>query len=379
MSGATTMSAAMLESRLIVMAGSGGVGKTTVAAAVALQAAKQGRRVAVLTIDPARRLAQALGFDTFTSRLTQVDLTQENGGELWAMMLDVKSTGDAMVRRFASSPEVERAILDNPYYGYFSTSLAGSQEYMAVEQVRALIEDQSFDLVVLDTPPAQNALDFFDAPDRLIDGLRRIPINAIGGGPSESIAGRLANRGRGLILRGLNRLTGGPFLEELAEFLSLFRTTLDALTRSSERVQQLLRSGDTCFYLVTTPTAGRLDEAIAFRSELQRRGFPMGGCVLNRMHNPINASGHEAAYAAIADLDAPAVTGLDATARRALVDGLSAVVNEHNVLAERDAHLAARLAEVTEHPPVQVPRFPLGVHDLDGLDAVGQALIAEGT
>ena len=171
----------------------------------------------------------------------------------------------------------------------------------------------------------------------------------------------------------------GPFLEELAEFLALFRTTLDALTRSSERVQQLLRSGDTRFYLVTTPTAGRLDEAIAFRSELQRRGFPMGGCVLNRMHHPIANRGQDDAYAAMAALDLPAVAGLDATARHALVAGLSTVIAEHNVLAARDAQLATRLAEVTERPPVQVPRFPLGVHDLDGLGAVGQALIAEGT
>ncbi len=373
------ISEALQSSRLIVMAGSGGVGKTTVAASAALEAARAGRRVAVLTIDPARRLAQALGFDSFSGDLTRVDIGADGAGELWALMLDIKTTGDAMVHRFASTPEVAAAILANPYYGYFSTSLAGSQEYMAVEQVRALIEDQNFDLVVLDTPPAQNALDFFDAPERLIDGLRSIPMRAIGATKSEGITGRLASRGRGLILRGLNRLTGGPFLEELAEFLGLFHTTLDALTVSSGRVQRLLRDSKTRFFLVTTPTAGRIDEAIAFRSELRRRGFPMGGFVLNRVHHLIDTPSSERAREAIVNDDTGQLEGADQSLRVDLVDGLERVVAQHNVLARRDAQVATRLEEVTERVPLQVPRFPMGVHDLDGLGAVGRSLIGEGT
>jgi anion-transporting ArsA/GET3 family ATPase len=370
---------ALKTSRLLVMAGSGGVGKTTIAASAALEAARAGRRVAVLTIDPARRLAQALGFETFSGELTRVALEPEVPGELWALMLDIKTTGDAMVHRFASSPEVAQAILKNPYYGYFSTSLAGSQEYMAVEQVRALIEDQNFDLVVLDTPPAQNALDFFDAPERLIDGLRSIPMRAIGATKSEGITGRLASRGRGLILRGLNRLTGGPFLEELAEFLGLFHTTLDALTVSSARVQRLLRAPTTKFFLVTTPTAGRIDEAIAFRSELRRRGFPMGGFVLNRVHHPIVPVPVKAAQSAMHALEVSVLKDAGAERRDALILGLVDVVAQHNVLAHRDGHVATRLHEVTERTPFQVPHFPMGVHDLEGLAAVGHALVGEGT
>lgn len=167
----------IMQRDLLVTAGAGGVGKTTTAAALALQAALAGRRVAVLTIDPARRLAQALGLDSFSGSLRPVSAEHfaaaglRPKGELWAMMLDTASTGDAMVRRFAPDERASEAILANRYYQHFSTALAGVQEYMAVEQVRTLALEGRFDLVLLDTPPAVHALEFLEAPGRLIDAL----------------------------------------------------------------------------------------------------------------------------------------------------------------------------------------------------------------
>ena len=364
------------DARLVVIAGAGGVGKTTIAASAAVQAAVSGRRVAVLTIDPARRLAQALGFESFDDQIRHVDLGPEARGTLSALMLDVKGTGDAMVERFSASPERAQAILDNRYYRYFSTSLAGSQEYMAIEQVRRLLDDDEYDLVILDTPPATNALEFFDAPERLIQGLSRVPLQTIADGQDQgSLTGRLASRGRGLILRGLNRLTGGPFLEELAEFLGLFSGILDALIESSYRVQSLLRDARTQFYLVTTPTTARLEEVMSFRAELRRRDFPMGGVILNRVHRPLP-------MVSVNDELDGLFGGMSADERQQwspeLVLGCVDILRQHNLLAERDEAINHRLNEMTGEPPTQVANFPRGVDDLSGLSLIGRSLVTEG-
>ena len=267
------------ECQLIVTAGCGGVGKTTIAASIALRAADSGKRVAVLTIDPARRLAQALGVSAFRESMTRIDLGGSHSGHLDIMMVDMKNTGDALVHRFAPSKEAADRILNNRYYKFFSTSLAGSLEYMAIEEVHRLVNAGDHDLVVLDTPPATHALDFLDAPDRMIDGLERIPIQMItGAGTAKNgLRGRLIHQGRHLVLRGLNRLTGGPFLEDLAEFLSEFHGILNALRDASREVKRLLREQSTQFVLVTIPSVGRIEEALAFRTELHKRGLPLWG------------------------------------------------------------------------------------------------------
>ncbi len=364
------------DERLLVTAGAGGVGKTTVAASLAVGAALAGRRVAVLTIDPARRLADALGLGQLTGELRRVDsaLFERAGltarGELWAMMLDVHTTSDQMVRRFAPDAETAKAILENKYYRYFSTSLSGSQEYMAIEQVRTLADDGRFDLIVLDTPPAADALEFLDAPDRLIEALDSKAVQMLQNGRGGGFGARLLGRGRDLIIRSLNTLTGGQFLEELVEFISVFGSILDALKTASEAVHALLRAPTSRFLLVTTPTASNVDEALHFQTTLAERGLPFGGFIANRVH---------VAYPEVPEILLPELArtlALEAplAARQALVERLHCALKAHNRVADRDGAALERLAAAGGHPPGVVPLFPLDVRDLAGLARVAEHL-----
>lgn len=375
-------------SRLLVTAGSGGVGKTTTAAAMGVRAATLGLRAAVLTIDPARRLADALGLGALTGTLRRVEPAHfaraglDAEGELWAMMLDVKTTGDQMVRRFAPDREAAQAILQNTYYQYFSTSLAGAQEYMAIEQVRALVEEGDFDLVVLDTPPAAHAIDFLDAPDRLLSGLESRPVQMlrVGERDSDGLAARLARSGRGLVLKGLNKLTGGPFIEELTRFLAVFGSILEALRTSGEAVKARMRAEDTRFFLVTSPTRSNVDEAMKFRGQLADRGFPLGGVILNRAHAPIEPVADDAETRAA--LDAALVdAGLGdrpAERRAALLDRLYATLARHDRLAVADAEAARMLADATGRQPWRIPLFAHEIRDLADLDRVARRLTPTG-
>lgn len=369
--------------RLLVTAGSGGVGKTTTAAAMAVRAAALGRRAAVLTIDPARRLADALGLGELTGELRRVEprhfeaagLTAE--GELWAMMLDVKTTGDQMVRRFAPDPQTARAILDNPYYQYFSTSLAGAQEYVAIEQVRALIDEGGFDLVVLDTPPAAHAIDFLDAPDRLVAGLGSRAVQMLRSDDDDAGFGaRLTRGGRGLILRGLNKLTGGPFIEELTRFLSVFGSIIDALKASGEAVKARLRADDTRFFLVTSPTRSNVDEAVSFRGQLASRGFPLGGVILNRAHVPLEPVADDVETRSALDdaLGASGLADIGPQRRAAVLDGCYWSLDRHNRLADLDKSAADTLEHATGRRPWRIPLFAHEIRDLSDLDRVARAL-----
>ncbi len=369
--------------RLLVTAGSGGVGKTTTAAAMAVRAATLGRRAAVLTIDPARRLADALGLGELTGELRRVEPRHftETGltadGELWAMMLDVKTTGDQMVRRFAPDARTAQTILDNAYYQYFSTSLAGAQEYVAIEQVRALIDEGGFDLVILDTPPAAHAIDFLDAPDRLVSGLGSRAVQMLRtDGDDAGFGARLTRGGRGLILRGLNKLTGGPFIEELTRFLAVFGSIIDALQASGEAVKARLRADDTRFFLVTSPTRSNVDEAVRFRGQLTERGFPLGGVILNRAHVPL-AAVHDGPDSR-AELDAALIDGgladVPADRRARVLDGLFAGLDRHNALADSDILASDLLKRATGRRPWRIPLFAHEIRDLGDLDRVAREL-----
>jgi anion-transporting ArsA/GET3 family ATPase len=283
-----------------------------------------------------------------------------------------------MVRRFAPDPETAQRILDNTYYRYFSTSLSGAQEYMAVEQVRALVEDDRFDLVVLDTPPAANALEFLDAPDRLLAALDSSAIQVLVRSrqkAAEGLSGRLLGKGRGLILRSLNKMTGGPFLEDLAEFLALFGTILDALKTASAAVQGMLRSDATRFYLVSSPNRSNVDEAMHFRAALEARGFPFGGFIANRVHFECPAV--DASPAGVARLDAAlgALVTADDDARGALIERMIDGWRAHNRMAARDATAVGHLAAASAEAPIQVPLQPLDVRDLAGLHRLGDWLL----
>ena len=355
--------------RLIVTAGCGGVGKTTVAAALGLRAAQLGRRVAVLTIDPAKRLAQALGINDLTHELKRVPAKEESGGGLWAMMLDTKAAGDNMVMRFSKDRDVAKGILNNRYYGYFSTSLAGTLEYMAVEQVRVLMDENSFDLVILDTPPAAHALDFFDAPDRLVDGLMKIPLSSNDSSKKRSISGRLASQGRQIVLRGLNKLTGGPFIDDLTEFLSQFRNILGALQDAGKQVRTLLRAEGTSFFLVTAPSAPRVDDAIAFFGELERRELPVGGIIVNRVHEPIIFDTNQpisSARMAAAWADA-GLSKRSSVDYNDLLADLTLTLSEHNQRARQEASICKKLALSIRQPQFIAPRLNSGLASQEDL------------
>jgi anion-transporting ArsA/GET3 family ATPase len=367
--------------RLLITAGSGGVGKTTTAAAIALRAAQLGRNVALLTIDPARRLADALGLEALAGELCPMppEALQAAGqtmqGSLWAMMLDIKTTGDQMVRRFAPSPQSAEAILENTYYKYFSTSLAGSQEYMAIEQVRAIADDPRFDLIVLDTPPAAHALDFLDAPERMLQALDTKAMQLLRGNAEEQgeegLGARLMGRSRSIMMRSLSRLTGGSFIEELATFLGLFGAILTGLKASSESVRALLRSPETGFLLVTAPNRANVDEALHFRRALAERQFPFAGFVVNRVHTlyPRVEDDPEAlAHALIELADVPFER------RTALTGRMQVGMADHNRMARRDREAVARLSQVHAQDPWVVPLFPKDVRDLSSLDQLARCL-----
>lgn len=370
------------ENRLVITAGSGGVGKTTMAATLAVRAAMMGKRVAVLTIDPAKRLANALGLPSLSGELQRVPpaVFRQAGisgqGEMWAMMLDTKSTGHQMVKRFAPTPAKAQEILANRYYQYFSDSLAGTQEYMAVEQVRAMAQEGGFDLMVLDTPPAVNALDFLDAPDRLLDGLQSKPMQMLRSDAGNGIAARLASRGKGLVLRGFNRLTGGPFLTELTTFLTVFGSILDALKDASVAVQSLLRAPSTQFLLVATPARSNLEEALRFRKELTSRGLNFGGYVINRVHQPLPSIAATTQDVAEALKASPFAEASD-TERQTIADALLAGLTAHNHLATMDATIIERLGLVDDATLYQVPLQTDEIRDLSGLAAVARSVIGK--
>lgn len=374
--------AEMLEDRrLLITAGAGGVGKTTTAAALALMAAMDGQRAAVLTIDPARRLANALGLEAFTGETRRVDEDHfraaglEVRGELHAMMLDIKATSDQMVHRFAPDEAAVERILNNRYYQAFSAYLSGTQEYMAIEKVTALIDEGGFDLVVLDTPPAVHALEFLDAPERLLNALDNRAVNWLYKPESETGAARrfgtrLLGRGRKVITRSLDRLTGGPFFEDLSTFLAAFSALFGAFRERSLRVRALLREPTTAFLVVAAPSPASVMESIRFAEQIQARGLPFGAFVCNRVHRHLPPV--EADAATVAErLRAVAGNGAaDGLARRMLA-GLA----DHNRMADRDAAAVERLADAAGRPPAVVPLFAEDVHDLRGLRAIGRHLV----
>ncbi|MFN3202080.1 MAG: ArsA family ATPase [Bradymonadia bacterium] len=362
------------EGRLLITAGAGGVGKTTTAAALAVTAAARGRRTAVITIDPARRLADALGLDALTNAPTQVDpaLFEASGlhgaAPLHALMLDMKSTSDDMVRRFAPSDEQAERIFANPYYQSFSSALPGTQEYMAIERVHGLVRSGAFDLVVLDTPPAVHALDFLDAPDRLLSALDNKAVDWVLRGREGGLLGRSAN----LIFRALNKMTGGPFLQDLATFLSTFSVLFDAFKASSRGVYALLREPTSAFMMVTTPHPGAIEEAEAFLEQLASRDLHCGALVLNRVHEdrPLDPSTLGPVRAAISALPASD----QATLQRLMVQ-MEAGWAAHQRMARRDAEMLQALDRPHLPPNIRIPLFAEDVYALSDLHRIGEFML----
>lgn len=359
---------------IIVCCGSGGVGKTTTSAALALRAAEQGRKVVVLTIDPARRLAQSMGIEALDNTPRPVTgLDEAAGGHLDAMMLDMKRTFDEVVESQAS-PEKAQQILANPFYIALSSSFAGTQEYMAMEKLGQIHRDAqaagTYDLIVVDTPPSRSALDFLDAPERLssfLDGRFVRLLLAPARGPA-----KLMTAGFSLITNALTKILGAQFLKDLQTFVSALDTVFGGFRQRAQKTYSLLQADGTAFLVVAAPEPDALREAAYFVERLSEDGMPLAGLIVNRASpapdSPLPAE------------DALAGVGkLRRDGNGTLAAGLLRLHADQVQLVERERALRERFA--TAHPQVPtvvVPALAGDVHDLDGLRRIGELLAASG-
>ncbi|MEU9175016.1 ArsA family ATPase [Streptomyces sp. NPDC048420] len=272
--------------RIVVCCGSGGVGKTTTAAALGLRAAERGRKVVVLTIDPARRLAQSMGIDSLDNTPRRVKSIEGAGdGELHAMMLDMKRTFDEIVEAHADA-ERAAAILGNPFYQSLSAGFAGTQEYMAMEKLGQLRARDEWDLIVVDTPPSRSALDFLDAPKRLgsfLDGklIRLLTAPAKLGGRAGM---KFLNVGMSMMTGTLGKLLGGQLLKDVQTFVAAMDTTFGGFRTRADATYKLLQAPGTAFLVVAAPERDALREAAYFVERLAAEDMPLAGLVLNRVH-----------------------------------------------------------------------------------------------
>ncbi|NYI45420.1 anion-transporting ArsA/GET3 family ATPase [Nocardioides aromaticivorans] len=356
---------------IIVCCGSGGVGKTTTSAALALRAAERGRKVVVLTIDPARRLAQSMGIEQLDNTPRPVTGV-EGDGALDAMMLDMKRTFDEVVLSQAS-PEKAKQILANPFYIALSSSFAGTQEYMAMEKLGQIHRDAqaagTYDLIVVDTPPSRSALDFLDAPERLssfLDGRFVRLLLAPAKGPA-----KLMTAGFSLITNALTRILGAQFLKDLQTFVTALDTVFGGFRQRAQQTYSLLKADGTAFLVVAAPEPDALREAEYFVERLSEDGMPLAGLVINR-------ASPEPAGDLSADEAMTAVERLRRADGTSVAAGLLRLHADRVRMVERERTLRDRFA--TAHPQVEtvvVPALAGDVHDLDGLRRVG-TLLAEG-
>jgi anion-transporting ArsA/GET3 family ATPase len=358
---------------ICICAGSGGVGKTTTSAAIAAGMAARGLKVCVLTIDPAKRLADSLGLEELGNEARRVDpaLFEQQGleikGELWAMMLDAKATFDELVARQAPDEEARDRVLNNRIYQQISSALAGSQEYMAMEKLFELHSEGQFDLLVLDTPPTRNALDFLDAPKRLtqfIEGRSlRVFMKPTG------LAAKVAGRGASVALSVLKRIVGFDLLADLAEFFNAFSGMVDGFQARAKRVNSLLADPHTCFLVVCGPQGEPIDEAVYFHRKLAEAKLPFGGVIVNKVHYPTEQLRGDGE-----DLKASLAEKLD---DEDLAKRVSDNFADYQALAERDSGNIERLArELRAQGVIRVPYLDEDVHDLAGLAEINRYLFA---
>jgi anion-transporting ArsA/GET3 family ATPase len=357
--------------RVCVCGGSGGVGKTTTSAAVALGMAARGAKVAVVTIDPARRLANALGLQELENEPRRVEPERLAGaglefeGELWAMMLDPKRTFDELIDRVAADPQRAQEIKDNRVYRELSTAVSGSQEFTAVAKLYELDRHGDFDLLVLDTPPSRNALDFLDAPGRLTSFLEGRAMKAFI--RPTGLGMRVLGRGVAPFLGALRRVTGVDLIADLSTFFGLLGDMTEDFSKRAAQVEQMLRAPTTAFLLITSAQAAAIDEAIWFRRTLADSGLPFAGIVVNRVHHDILGDAEpDHLREALAD-DLPGD----------LADRVAGNFADYHRLARRDARNIIRLGdELADQPLLLVPQLDDDVHDVEGLLRVHRYLFA---
>lgn len=351
------------ETKVIITCGSGGVGKTTTAAAIAIRAADAGRRTAVLTIDPARRLAQSLGLQALDNSPRQVEIGVPDGaGELWAMMLDTRRTFDEMVSSH-STPDRAAQIFENPFYKTISTSFSGTQEYMAMEKLGRLAATGEWDLIVVDTPPSRSALDFLDAPQRLSSFLDGRMIRLLTS-PGRGVL-KLVGAGFTLFTRAVTAVIGGQMLTDAAKFVQLFEDMFGGFRTRAEATYELLRHAGTAFVVVATPEPDALREASYFADRLQAEQMPLAGLILNRTHPPLadlSASKAESGASNIAASSPLAAAVLRLHAERMTKHAAEQRMQARFVRAHPDL------------PIISVPASARDVHNLPDLREIGDRL-----
>jgi anion-transporting ArsA/GET3 family ATPase len=357
--------------RVVVCVGAGGVGKTTTSAALALGLAARGRKVAVVTIDPAKRLASALGLEHLSGDPVRIEprtLAQagvEVEGELWAMMLDAKRTFDDIVTRLAQDERAREEILANPVYRQLSTAVAGSHELSAIAKLYELYEEHDFDVIVLDTPPSRNALDFLNAPTHLLGFLegRALQVFLAPGG----LTARLFGRGTALVFAIFARVTGVDMLGELSSFFRSLTGVIDGFGERTKGVAALLRDERTTFVIVTSPEAEPAREAAFLADTLAASGMELGELIVNRVHER-GLEDHSPAD--VAALLAP-------TLGEALAGRVASNLADYDVLVRRDRDTVAQLSRTLPgRRAILVPQLDEDVQDLLVLDKIAERLFA---
>ncbi|MBB6174176.1 anion-transporting ArsA/GET3 family ATPase [Nocardiopsis mwathae] len=361
--------------QIVVCCGSGGVGKTTTAAALGLRAAEHGRNVVVITVDPARRLAQSMGLTELDNVPRRVPLPPGAGGTgrpgtLHAMMLDMKRTFDEIVESHAD-PERARLILSNPFYQSLSSSFSGTQEYMAMEKLGQLRQSGDWDLIIVDTPPSRSALDFLDAPERLgrfLDGRLIKFLSA----PAKTGAFRLLGAGFGMVTGVIGKIVGAQVLKDVQTFVTAFDAVFGGFQERAEQTYRLLQAPGTAFLVVAAPESDALREASYFIERLDQDRMPLAGVIINRTHRT-SVRGLSAARAAAA------VEALEEAGNHRLAAAALRLHAERARLQDREERLSAHLTSA--HPAVpltEVPARPEDVHDLEGLREIGAAIADTG-
>ncbi|MDQ3765807.1 MAG: AAA family ATPase [Actinomycetota bacterium] len=365
---------------VIVCAGSGGVGKTTIAASIALRAALQGKKAAVLTIDPARRLATSLGLKELSNHPVKVNRRKFTAagldplGELHAMMLDTKTTFDEVVLQYAPTQAQAKRIIANRFYRNISSTLSGTQEYMAMEKLYELHSSGTYDVLVVDTPPTRNALDFLDSPRRLTDFFESrmlrwflIPYMKAGGGIM-----RVANVAANTFLRLVKRMVGGEVLQDTAEFFGNLEGMYDGFKERALEVAALLRSDATTFVVVTSPSDDSVGEATYFGSRLNESGLPFGALVVNRVHPKL---GDGVPVVKARHLKTLKKGGPDAQLLAALLENEAAFMR---VVGLEEDNLTALARKIPRHRWVRVPYLEREAVDFPGLVAISEQMFPSG-
>jgi anion-transporting ArsA/GET3 family ATPase len=348
------------DAQVVICAGSGGVGKTTTSAAVGVAAARRGRRVVVVTIDPAKRLAEALGLGATGLGDAPSRIDGPWAGELWAAMLDTRSTFDAVVTRYADEAQAER-ILANRFYRNMADALSGTQEYMAAEKLHDLANDPRFDLVVVDTPPSRNAIDFIEAPATLTRFLDHRLYRVLMA-PTKRMT-RAVGLATSAFVRTVSKVVGTAVVEDAVEFFQAFDGLEQGFRDRAHAVAERFRADTTAFVLVTSPRRDTLEEARWFADRLAIEGIPIRGIVVNR----VQPRPTELDAGRFVDL-ATAHAGTDlARLSRVVVDQIEAADLERS-------QLDSALADLTVET-IYVPVLPTDVRDLDGLSAIAALLM----